>query len=381
MLPYFHTLYFEATRHCNFACDNCSSGSHIKDKVWGKELSTSEIITRVLRPAYDLGTRYIGFSGGEFLLRNDAFDLLKAANTMGFRISVVSNGTTLNDKSIHKLKDLLGDNLLVSLGINSFDNVENTTSRSIESDKVLSLINKLEAEHININICVTIGKHTANSLHNTLSKIRELKLPNNRIPFSPRHSDSKNLMFDKESMHHKIHPELRKYHQGYVSFVPFFVSPELYEKYSGQNETEWKVPTNPSIGCWCGSFYSVNPEGDVAPCPLLGDHFSGGNVKNSELKDILYKSELFQKIVSRKDFGGKCGKCRFRFTCGGCRTMTYYHTGDLYGEDPTCFIEDLSEKELFDIELEMANNFRNYVRLSKFGGLSSKEENDCPQIN
>jgi AdoMet-dependent heme synthase len=374
MLPCFHTLYFETTRKCNFACDNCSSGSHLKDANWGDELTTDEIISRVLLPAYKLGTRYIAFSGGEFLLRKDAISLLKAANDLGFRISVVSNGSTLHDKTIYKLKDLLGDNLLVSLGINSFNNEENTTSRSVATNKVVTLIDKLEAEHININICVTIGKHTAGSLHDTLAKIRELKLPSNRIPFAPRHSDAKNLMFDKETMQNKIHPELRKYHQGYVSFVPFFISPELYEKYSGQNEKTHKVPTNPSVGCWCGSFYSVNPEGEVTPCPLLGDHFSGGNVKTEELEDILYKSELFQKIVSRNDFGGKCGKCRFRFTCGGCRTMTYYHTGDLFGEDPTCFIDNLSDDELKEIEMEMAKNFKNYIRLCNFGGLYSNDE-------
>ena len=376
MLPYYHTLYFESTRKCNFACENCSSGSHLKYVDWGTELTTEEIINRVLLPAHKLWTSYTAFSGGEFLLRKDAFELLKVAHELGFRISVVSNGSTLNDKSIHKLKDLLGDNLLVSLGINSFDNEENSSSRSVATNKVLNLISKLEKEFININICVTIGKHTADSLHDTLIKIRELKLPNNRIPFSPRHSDAKNLMFDKETMQHKIHPELRKYHQGYVSFVPFFVSPELYEKYSGQNESQSKVPTNPSIGCWCGSFYSINPAGEVAPCPLLGDHFSGGNVKTETLENILYKSELFKKIVDRKNFGGKCGKCKFRFTCGGCRTMTYYHTGDLFGEDPTCFIDNLSEEELKEIENEMAKNFKNYIRLCNFGGLFSEETED-----
>ena len=374
MQTLFHTLYFEATRNCNFTCENCSSGSHLKDAEWGKELTTAEIIKHILLPAYKLGTRYIAFSGGEFLLRSDAFDLLKEANAIGFRISVVSNGATLNNKVIHKLKDLLGDNLLISLGLNSFDNKENSNSRCVASDNILNLIRKLESQNININICVTIGQHTAESLHTTLEKIWELGSPHNRIPFAPRHSDAKQLMFDKETMQKKIHPVLRKYYKGYVSFVPFFLSPELYKKYSGQNENNCKVPTNPSVGCWCGSFYSINPEGDVAPCPLLGDHFSGGNVKTEKLEDILYKSELFQKIVDRKNFGGKCGKCKFRFTCGGCRTMTYYHTGNLYGEDPTCFIDNLSEDELKEIEQEIAKNFKNYLRLANFGGLYSNDE-------
>jgi AdoMet-dependent heme synthase len=375
LLPYFHTLYLETTRSCNFGCANCSSGSHLKNVIWGEELSTDQIINRVLKPAYELGTRNIAFSGGEFLLRKDAFELLEEADKTGFRLSVVSNGSTLNDKTISKLKELLANNLMISLGINSFDNDENSSTRCVTGDSLLDLIKKLEHEYINMNICVTVGMQTADSLHLTLDKIRELKLPHNRIPYAPRHTNEKHLMFDKETLKNKIHPALRKYFQGYVSFIPYFIPPEIHKKYSGQSENEWNVPTNPSGGCWCGSFYSINPEGEVSPCPLLGDHFTGGNVLNQDLKNILFKSELFQKIVSRKDFGGRCGKCRYRFTCGGCRTMAYYQTGDVFAEDPTCFIDELSENELKEIEKEMVKKFINCVRLSGIGGLYISEEN------
>lgn len=373
MIGNFHTLYFETTRRCNYACDHCSSGSHLEDFSWGEELNFDQIINRVLFPAYKLGTRNIEFSGGEFLLRKDAFELLEEANRIGFAINIVSNGSLLNDKTIQKLKKLLGDNILISLGINSFDNKENSETRSVEADNLLRLISKLEKENIRINICVSAGSHTSDSFSSTLEKIRELKLPFNRIPFTPRHSEAKHLMFTKEILKNKIHPSLRKDFHGYVSFIPFFLPEENYISETGLSNKDHKVPINPSIGCWCGSFYSITPEGEVSPCPLLGDHLSGGNVKTEDLEHILFHSDLFKKIISRKDFGGKCGKCKYNFTCGGCRTMAYFQTGNVYGEDPTCFIEDLSETELHNMEQETIKNFKNYFRMTRFGGLSDKE--------
>lgn len=100
MLSCFHTLYFETTMKCNYACSNCSSRSNLKNKNWGEELSYKSILHRILEPAYKLSTRFIDFSGGEFLLRKDAFDLLETANNMGFRIGIASNGSTLNNKQL-----------------------------------------------------------------------------------------------------------------------------------------------------------------------------------------------------------------------------------------------------------------------------------------
>ena len=175
-------------------------------------------------------------------------------------------------------------------------------------------------------------------------------------------------MFDKKILKEKLHPVLLEYYHGYISYVPFFLDPDYYKKVSGKKANKESIAVNPSVGCWCGSFYSINPVGDVAPCPLLGDNVSGGNVLKKDIHEILFKSELFTKIIDRSNFKGKCGTCKYNQVCGGCRAITYYLTGDLYQSDPTCFIDDLSEKELQDIEKKTTKNFRNYLRLASFGG-------------
>ena len=371
MLPPFHTLYFEATRNCNLNCAYCSTGSNTRDHF--RDLPADKIIDRIFHPAWELGTRMIDFSGGEFLLRDDAYMLLEEANKMGFRISVVTNGTTMNQQTIDKLRDILGDNILISLGINSFDE-SNTATRDYDIGKTLSLINLLEKNGITINICVTVGKFNAGTFAETIARVDELKLPYNRIPFTPRNADCGGMMFDKELMKNCIHPVLQKYFRGYVSYVPFFLSPEEYHRRTGQDINSSIVPTNPSVGCWVGSFYGINPEGEVAPCPLLLDNLSGGNVLHTDLKEILYDSELFSKIVKRSELGGKCGSCKYSFTCGGCRVMAFYQTGDPMAEDPTCFIDTLNDEEIEERERETAKQFRNYQRMTSFGGVFRKEE-------
>lgn len=367
----FHTLYFEATRNCNLNCSYCSTGSNSKDKF--QDLSFDIIVERIFKPAKQIGTKQIDFSGGEFLVRADAYKLLDVANRMGFRISIVSNGTTLSEKVLSVLKEILGDNLLISLGVNEFSN-KNKQTRDYESDKILQIVDNLEKFNIAINICVTVGRFNCESFSETISIIDSLKLPYNRIPMVPRNANCKDLMFNKKLMQEKIHPTLRKYYRGYVSYVPFFLPPEHYEKVTQQNIENSLVPTNPSLGCWVGSFYGINAEGDVSPCPLLLDNISGGNVLEQNLEDILFNSNLFKNIVRRENLKGKCGTCKYNFTCGGCRAVAYYKTGDVYGEDPDCFIDMLSDEELKNLEKETIKGFKNYNRMAGFANVFNKDK-------
>ena len=63
-------------------------------------------------------------------------------------------------------------------------------------------------------------------------------------------------------------------------------------------------------------------------------------------EQIIDDSPEFQRVLDRNQLQGKCGRCRYKFTCGGCRAMALYENGDLMAEDPTCFFEPeaLSER-------------------------------------
>jgi radical SAM protein with 4Fe4S-binding SPASM domain len=365
MAGMFHFLYLEATRSCNFNCPECSSGSQGNRPV-EEDMPYEVIVDRILEPALKLGTKFIDFSGGEFLLRKDAFKLLEKAHQMGFGLGISTNGSTLDDDSLKYLEKLLGQNLIISLGINSFDE-KNLISRQSSESFFLRTLEKAQKYHFRVNVSVTMGSFNKESFEKTIQKVSDLYLSYNRIPFTPRNSSNREWMFSKEDMKDYLHPVLCHHYKGYVSYVPFFLAPGDYERISNSSLAGFPVPVNPSIGCWVGSFYSIGPDGEVAPCPLLSDHLSGGNVLKENLYDILYKSDLFTRIVKRTEFEGKCGCCKYTITCGGCRTYCYFKTGNVFGSDPTCFIDDLSPAELEELEHKTARNFRNYCRMNHFG--------------
>jgi len=360
----YHTLYFESTRNCNFSCIYCSSGSSEKKKHI--DLPENIITEKILKPAKSLGTKFIDFSGGEFLIRKDWDILLEKAHQLGFIIGIASNGSLLNDSTLTEIKKIVGTNTIFSIGINAFD-TSNKTTRDIETEFALKALELIQHYGFRANISITIGDFNKSSFSNTVKEIKKRYLPFNRIPFVPRNCTSYSLMFNKESLKKYFFPELIKHFNGQVSYTPYMLPQEVYESISGQDLTHDQIPLNPSVGCWVGAYYAINPEGEVSPCPMFLDHVSAGNVLEKPLKDILYHSELFNKITDRKNLEGRCGNCKYTYTCGGCRVMSYYYTGNVFAEDPTCFLSELSQKEIKSIEGKISKAFKNYARMAHFG--------------
>jgi radical SAM protein with 4Fe4S-binding SPASM domain len=73
----------------------------------------------------------------------------------------------------------------------------------------------------------------------------------------------------------------------------------------------------------------VYPAGFL-PYPLLG------NVKEQALHEIYRESDALHEIQDPRNYKGRCGRCEFKFACGGSRARAYAMTGDPLGDDPLC---------------------------------------------
>jgi radical SAM protein with 4Fe4S-binding SPASM domain len=165
---------------------------------------------------------------------------------------------------------------------------------------------------------------------------------------------------------------------GYVSYTPFFLSPELHEQVSGgaRNGT---VPHNPPIGCWVGTWLTLNAEGDVSVCPVLLDVLSAGNVRQKPLDRLVNESELFATLLDRSRLKGRCARCRYQYTCGGCRAMAYFHTGDYMEEDPTCFFDPVDKHTVSEHEEETNRLFKKYLMVARYVGLYQRPPSSRPR--
>ena len=103
----------------------------------------------------------------------------------------------------------------------------------------------------------------------------------------------------------------------------------------------------------------------MAPCGILLDDLRCGNVRDKTFQQIIDESPVFQQVLDRNLLKGKCGRCRYKFTCGGCRAMAYFEHGDLMGEDPTCFFEPEDETTRSEHEEETNRMFRRYAFMAR----------------
>ena len=368
----FQVVYFEATRRCNLRCPMCMTGSNDPRKVRHsvrRELTLEEIRERIMLPARRLGIHTMGWSGGEFLLRKDALQLLRLTVELGFKCSVLSNCKRLTRERLEKIRDVTQGRARIVVGLNAVDE-ENRWSRDNGSDRTLRVLRDCAELGLGQHVVITIGKYNTGSFEKTVEFCVKHNIAYNRSPLVPRGSGSgcfEGMGFDRNDLERHFHPALRRYPHGYVSYTPYFLSPELHAQVSGdvRNNT---VPQNPSIGCWVGSWLTINSEGDVSVCPVLLDALSGGNVRAKPIDELVESSPFFAEITDRSRLKGRCGRCRYQYTCGGCRAMAFYHCGDYMEEDPTCFFDPVDRSTVSEHEAETNRVFKQYLLVARAAG-------------
>jgi len=92
------STYLSMTDRCTYNCVHCSA----KLRKKGPELTTSQWI-KVIADLQDLGTSYIGFTGGEPLLRSDIEEIISSADDRSTTI-LFTNGKGLSLKRAQSLK-------------------------------------------------------------------------------------------------------------------------------------------------------------------------------------------------------------------------------------------------------------------------------------
>jgi len=81
---------------------------------------------------------------------------------------------------------------------------------------------------------------------------------------------------------------------------------------------------------------AIDCNGNIIPCLPLWKIILG-NICTDDFMDIWNKSPLLLQLRSRENIKGKCGRCSFKISCGGCRAESYKHFGNLFEEDVTCW--------------------------------------------
>ena len=101
-------------------------------------------------------------------------------------------------------------------------------------------------------------------------------------------------------------------------------------------------------GCSAGTkFANVDPQGNVHPCQFWQD-YTIGNIRETPFSALWTSDDPLMVRLREKSqhVGGKCGTCGYKELCGGCRIRARAVHGDIWAEDPACYLYsgELSEE-------------------------------------
>ena len=322
----FHMVWI-ATNLCNTKCIHCSSASGRKNH---DELNTVEAIS-LLDSFARSGILDVAISGGEPLLREDIFEVIEYAASLGIRIGLGSNGTTITPQVVSRLKSIGIHRLQISL-----DGLESThdTVRCFPGlyKKAVNAIKIGIEGGLRVHVCFTLYKMNKDEISEILKQSIMLGVKRFNISrFVPTGRGNKSMDMTRSEWEAAVAycDSLRWNYSDRIEITTHLAQMILSEPALMENDYFAGCQAGRGQGC-------VGSTGEVSPCVVLPVVI--GNIREKPFDEIWQQSPIIESLQNRKDLKGQCMKCSYIEKCGGCRAVAFAYTGDYLETDPRCWI-------------------------------------------
>lgn len=294
------TLFIYPTTRCSQSCEKCS----LKEKN-PMDIDIT-LIKELINIQKSIALKYVVLDGDVFMSRNipELLDFL-ADNKIQCSVNSYSK---INEGNLLYLK-----NKVSKIQFHMTSITENEYNYDIRN--TLELCKKHD---IYVAIIFSIDSDNYNQIEDMIDFCKEFNVKQfsfMRLNFCP--FDQTNTKFmDSEN---------------YLSLSQKLVDLRRNEKsvHITSNDAIWK-------GCGaCAISCTITADGEVHPCAFLP--LRAGNIYQDNLTDI-WKSKIFHELRTSQ-LAGKCGNCKYKFHCKGCRAVAYLQTGNYLASDRGCWIE------------------------------------------
>ena len=358
-VPRPYALLAEITYRCPLHCPYCSnpvaaSLCEAPRRPQGGGYSNGELTTeewkRVVREAAALGVLQIGFSGGEPLARRDLAELIRAAREAKLYTNLITSGIGLDDDRVRALRDAGLDSIQLS-----FQSDESSLADEIAGarahERKLDVAAKIRAAGISLSLNFVIHRRNIDRLPQIIEMTEALgaervELANvqfygwafrNRAALLPTRKQVDRARDIATAAKARL--------AGKIDI--FYVLPDYYE-----------VRPKPCLNGWGQRYLTVNPVGDVLPCPTASSAIPDlrfENVRTHDLDWIWQESESFNRFRGTEWMPEPCRSCPQReIDFGGCRCQAALLTGNAANTDPVC--EFSPNRVTVDAQLDETNS-------------------------
>lgn len=297
----------ELTHHCNFRCQHC----YIPD-FQAPDLLTTERVMELLDELAKMGTLYLVFTGGEFLLRKDWFDIALRARELGFSLAVLTNGALIDETIADQLAEVHAY-VEISFYANDREVFEAITQKPGSFEATLKGIEFIRARDLQLELNIPVMKLNRESYRGALDFATEIGAVG---------SSFAKILSKKDGDPAPI--QMRMPNEALPEF--FARSPELG---SAAETGEPKRDQGPL--CAAGVRYAnITSAGDVLACNIMP--VVAGNVLKTSFREVWENSAWFKKLreISRADLE-TCSTCDKYAFCGRCPAQALVEDSDLMG--------------------------------------------------
>ena len=344
---------WNTTKQCNLYCEHCYAGAD--DGCAPGELSTSEG-ERLLEDLADFGVPVVLFSGGEPLVREDLEHLVEYASDLGIRPVLSTNGTLVTDDRAAALRDAG----LKYAGV-SVDGLRETNDafrgQDGAFDAALRGIECFQDAGVKTGLRYTITERTAPDLEAVVDLLYSegvdrfcfyhLDYGGRGVPDADLPPDEKReavrRVCDMTREYHAAGEEIETLLVGNYADAGFLVEyarEEMGEAHaSAVREYLRRNGGDPSGE----RVADVDYQGNVHLTQFWQD-YSLGNVRDRAFGDMWTddSNPLLAALREREEhLPDRCQGCDYVDVCrGASRLRALTATGDLWGDDPQCYLTD-----------------------------------------
>lgn len=356
-IPRPYALLAEITHRCPLHCPYCSNPTHydgptapVADpEASGRnahtraalstthatakngELSTEEW-KRVIREAAALGVLQIGFSGGEPLARRDLEELVRVAHEAKLYTNLITSGIGLDENRVRALRAAGLESMQLSLQSDEKALADKIAGASAHQRK-LEAAAKIRDAGIPLSLNFVIHRRNIDRLPRMIELAESLgaqrvELANVQF-YGWAFLNRAALLPTREQVirAREIAAAAKARLAGTIDI--FYVLPDYYE-----------TRPKPCLNGWGQRYLTVNPVGDVLPCPtasLAIPCLRFENVRTRNLDWIWQESESFNRFRGTKWMPEPCRSCpQKEVDFGGCRCQAALLTGNAANTDPVC---------------------------------------------
>jgi len=311
---------WNVTLKCNLKCAHCYINA--AETELADELSTDAAkmlihqITEVSRPLLIL-------SGGEPLMRDDVYEIIRYGADRGLRTGMGSNGMLIDDETTKKLEDAGMGTVAISLDSSipehhdDFRGVKGCWQHAVDA------IKSLKKSKIEVQVNSTVTLQNYDEVDDIMALAEDLGVENFHLFFLVPTGRGTDI----EDITPQMYEDMISSTLGKITKYKLNVKPSCAPQFMRVSKEQGVDMSRWVRGCMAGLYYCrIYPSGEVTPCPYLPLNL--GNIRERPFKDIWFNSEVFKALRDFDQLKGKCGICEHREVCGGCRARAYGVTTD-----------------------------------------------------